>query len=75
MSARSDRVTEVCVVGAGAAGLWAAAVAARQGARVLVLEKTSDVGSVPTAGGQVRFRLRLTGFNYGVLTSVEIYDR
>ncbi|MFT5151042.1 MAG: flavin-dependent dehydrogenase, partial [Planctomycetota bacterium] len=36
---------DICIVGAGAAGLWAAGVAARRGARVLVLEKTARTGT------------------------------
>ncbi len=42
---------ELTVVGAGAAGLWAAAVAARRGARVLLLEKTPRAGSKILASG------------------------
>ncbi len=51
---------EVCVVGAGAAGLWAAAVAARRGARVLLLEKTSRTGTKVLASGGTRCNLTTT---------------
>lgn len=51
---------DVCVVGAGAAGLWAAAVAARRGARVLLLEKTPRTGTKVLASGGTRCNLTTT---------------
>lgn len=48
---------EVVVVGAGAAGLWAAAVAARGGAEVLLLEKTPRAGTKVLASGGTRCNL------------------
>jgi predicted Rossmann fold flavoprotein len=54
------REVPVCVVGAGAAGLWAAAAAARRGADVLVLEKTPRVGTKILASGGSRCNLTTT---------------
>jgi predicted Rossmann fold flavoprotein len=51
---------EVIVVGAGAAGLWAAAVAARGGCDVLVVEKTARAGSKVLASGGTRCNLTTT---------------
>ena len=51
---------DVIVVGAGAAGLWAAAVAAAGGARVLVVEKTSRAGTKVLASGGTRCNLTTT---------------
>ena len=51
---------ELCIVGAGAAGLWAAGVAARRGARVLVLEKTARTGTKILASGGTRCNLTTT---------------
>ena len=48
------------VVGAGAAGLWAAEVAARGGAEVLVLEKTGRTGTNVLASGGSRCNLTTT---------------
>jgi len=48
------------VVGAGAAGLWAALSAARRGARVLVLEKTARTGTKILASGGTRCNLTTT---------------
>lgn len=56
----SDRSAEVCVVGAGAAGLWAAAVAARRGLDVLVLEKTARTGTKVLASGGTHCNLTTT---------------
>lgn len=50
----------VVVVGAGAAGLWAAAVAARRGADVLLLEKTPRAGTKVLASGGTRCNLTTT---------------
>lgn len=51
---------EVVVVGAGAAGLWAAEVAARGGADVFVLEKTPRTGTKVLASGGSRCNLTTT---------------
>ncbi len=51
---------EVIVIGAGAAGLWAAEVAARGGARVRVLEKTARTGTKILASGGSRCNLTTT---------------
>jgi predicted Rossmann fold flavoprotein len=51
---------DVGIVGAGAAGLWAAARAARAGARVLVLEKTPRAGTKILASGGTRCNLTTT---------------
>lgn len=48
---------ELIVVGAGAAGLWAAAVGARAGRRTLVLEKTPRAGTKVLASGGSRCNL------------------
>ena len=50
----------ILVVGAGAAGLWAAARAAEQGARVLLLEKTQRTGTKVLASGGTRCNLTTT---------------
>ncbi|TAJ23474.1 MAG: aminoacetone oxidase family FAD-binding enzyme [Planctomycetota bacterium] len=51
---------DVIVAGAGAAGLWCAEVAARAGARVCVLEKTSRCGTKVLASGGTRCNLTTT---------------
>jgi predicted Rossmann fold flavoprotein len=51
---------DILIVGAGAAGLWAAAVAARRGKRVVVLEKTGRAGSKILASGGTRCNLTTT---------------
>jgi len=51
---------ELCVVGAGAAGLWAAAEAARRGLAVLLLEKTARTGTKVLASGGTRCNLTTT---------------
>lgn len=51
---------DIIVIGAGAAGLWAAAVAAREGASVLVLEKTERAGTKILASGGTRCNLTTT---------------
>ncbi len=51
---------DLIVVGAGAAGMWAAATAARGGARVLVLEKTPRAGTKVLASGGTRCNLTTT---------------
>ena len=55
-----DPAYDVCVVGAGAAGLWAAERAAREGARVLLLEKTPRTGTKVLASGGTRCNLTTT---------------
>ena len=52
--------TAICIVGAGAAGLWAAAVCARRGHRTLVLEKTRRAGTKVLASGGSRCNLTTT---------------
>jgi predicted Rossmann fold flavoprotein len=56
----SELRAAVIVVGAGAAGLWAAAVAARGGAQVLLLEKTARTGTKVLASGGTRCNLTTT---------------
>ena len=51
---------DLLVVGAGAAGLWAAARAAELGARVLLLEKTPRTGTKVLASGGTRCNLTTT---------------
>jgi predicted Rossmann fold flavoprotein len=51
---------DIIVVGAGAAGLWAAATAAAQGRSVLLLEKTARSGSKILASGGSRCNLTTT---------------
>jgi predicted Rossmann fold flavoprotein len=51
---------DVVVVGAGAAGLWAAERVARAGAQVLVLEKTPRAGTKILASGGTRCNLTTT---------------
>jgi len=60
MSAEAGARGEVVVVGAGAAGLWAAGRAARLGARVLLLEKTARTGTKVLASGGTRCNLTTT---------------
>jgi 3-oxosteroid 1-dehydrogenase len=49
-----DEVTDILVVGSGAAGLVAALVAAEQGSRALVIEKTPEFGGCSaTSGGGI----------------------
>jgi predicted Rossmann fold flavoprotein len=52
--------SDVCVVGAGAAGLWAAAAVARRGRSVLLLEKTPRTGTKVLASGGTRCNLTTT---------------
>ena len=49
--------TEICILGAGAAGLWAAAACARHGADTLVLEKTPRTGTKVLSSGGTRCNL------------------
>jgi predicted Rossmann fold flavoprotein len=51
---------ELLIVGAGAAGLWAAQRAAAAGCRVLVLEKTARTGTKILASGGTRCNLTTT---------------
>jgi predicted Rossmann fold flavoprotein len=51
---------DIVIVGAGAAGLWAAGTAAALGRRVLVLEKTPRAGSKVLASGGTRCNLTTT---------------
>ena len=51
---------DVVVVGAGAAGLWAAWVAGSRGERVLLLEKTPRTGTKILASGGTRCNLTTT---------------
>ena len=51
---------DVVVVGAGAAGLWAAAACARAGRDVLLLEKTPRAGTKVLASGGTRCNLTTT---------------
>lgn len=56
----ADAPHELVVVGAGAAGLWAAARAAELGRRVLLLEKTPRTGTKVLASGGTRCNLTTT---------------
>src|SRR5882672_9608991 len=60
MASEHDLAAEVCIVGAGAAGLWAAARAAREGRSVLLLEKTPRAGTKVLASGGTRCNLTTT---------------
>ncbi|MBA2320338.1 MAG: aminoacetone oxidase family FAD-binding enzyme [Deltaproteobacteria bacterium] len=53
-------MTDLLVVGAGAAGLWAAERAAREGMRVVLLEKTPRAGTKILASGGTRCNLTTT---------------
>lgn len=55
-----SEAADVLVVGAGAAGLWAAARAAERGRAVLVLEKTPRAGTKVLASGGTRCNLTTT---------------
>jgi predicted Rossmann fold flavoprotein len=57
---RDPEVVPIAVVGAGAAGLWAAREAAAAGARVVLLEKTARTGSKVLASGGTRCNLTTT---------------
>ena len=59
MSATKTRGQDkaVCIVGAGAAGLWAAAAIARHGVGVVLLEKTGRTGTKILASGGGRCNL------------------
>jgi hypothetical protein len=52
--------SKIVIVGAGAAGLWAAGRAARTGASVLLLEKTARTGTKVLASGGTRCNLTTT---------------
>ncbi|MFT4628711.1 MAG: putative Rossmann fold flavoprotein [Myxococcota bacterium] len=54
------RHVDIAIVGAGAAGLWAAAVAARSGSSTLVIEKTKRTGTKVLASGGTRCNLTTT---------------
>jgi predicted Rossmann fold flavoprotein len=56
----SDARVELIVIGAGAAGLWAAARAAELGCEVLLLEKTPRTGTKVLASGGTRCNLTTT---------------
>jgi len=49
--------SEICIVGAGAAGLWAAETCARLGLNTLVLEKTKRTGTKVLSSGGSRCNL------------------
>ena len=55
-----DIRADICIAGAGAAGLWAAAACAQRGADTLVLEKTRRTGSKVLASGGTRCNLTTT---------------
>lgn len=55
-----DESTDIAIVGAGAAGLWAAAVCAKAGCATLVLEKTKRTGTKILASGGARCNLTTT---------------
>lgn len=60
MAESDEAQIDVLVVGAGAAGLWAAWRAASLGARTLVLEKTPRTGTKVLASGGTRCNLTTT---------------
>jgi predicted Rossmann fold flavoprotein len=55
----SDRINDatLIIIGAGAAGLWAAARAARMGVETLIVEKTARIGTKILASGGSRCNL------------------
>lgn len=55
-----ERFEGIVIVGAGAAGLWAAQACARLGAKVLLLEKTPRTGTKILASGGSRCNLTTT---------------
>ena len=55
-----EPISDVIVIGAGAAGLWAAEVAGRGGASVLVLEKMPRTGTKVLASGGTKCNLTTT---------------
>ena len=63
---------ELCIVGAGAAGLWAAAVAARAGVDALLLEKTRRTGTKVLASGGTHCNLTTT---LGPLEAARLFRR
>ncbi len=52
--------TQVCIIGAGAAGLWAAAACAERGLQTWVLEKTKRTGTKILSSGGSRCNLTTT---------------
>jgi hypothetical protein len=56
----SMRKSDIVIVGAGAAGLWAAATCARNGSSTLLLEKTPRTGTKVLASGGTRCNLTTT---------------
>lgn len=52
--------TQVCIIGAGAAGLWAAAACAEKGVQTWVLEKTKRTGTKILSSGGSRCNLTTT---------------
>lgn len=59
MGANGD-IIDVLVLGAGAAGLWCAEVAARGGRRVVILEKVARTGTKVLASGGTRCNITTT---------------
>ena len=59
-STAADLTSEIGVIGAGAAGSWAAACAARAGRSVVLLEKTPRTGTKVLASGGTRCNLTTT---------------
>ncbi|MFT7678502.1 MAG: putative Rossmann fold flavoprotein [Planctomycetota bacterium] len=60
MSQELSDSAEIVIVGAGAAGLWAAGTLARGGRQVLLLEKTTRTGTKVLASGGSRCNLTTT---------------
>ena len=66
--------TDVLVVGAGGAGLAAAATAADEGAQVILVEMLAFTGGSTAQSGGVMLRGAIEGDPEGTMTTDELYD-